>query len=520
VWDEATSFAAPISEGYIFSTESGVYIKKDHQESATMILEGRTAHAIANWGDSLLVGCDSGLFEVSRELKASRFGSYRRSVRSLIDYSSYEVYAGTQDGILYLNRLRGSELQTGTNTEVSKLIFAGEALAYLALDGAGVVYGDLPPHHRTIDAPPFEIAFVENSLFLISREGVFLWEVSSETSARSTLRSVFEDTVDMCAIGNGELLIVSKDRLFSATVSGATEVTPDAIRSVCHSGSVTIALGDEALGAVVSGQLLEESYRASNVSRISSVASLENCVLVGTDSGGYRFSQDGTPMGRPLDLGEIRSVASNVASFLVSSEDGLFVVESEVGDTPILLGILLAAAFFSGATGAALAWFGSGVFVAYRRRDALSMVWRLRDLLRLNPSTAPCRIDKINFEGGVDYRKTTRCLIRRTSVVILIIGPQWEQISCQAVRDEKWKDHVEAEIDLSLASRVFVLPVLVDRDDFPTEEYLPGALASISNLHAISLASRQGLYAGLPQLVWRIFLLRIRWIFLGSLTRK
>jgi hypothetical protein len=84
--------------------------------------------------------------------------------------------------------------------------------------------------------------------------------------------------------------------------------------------------------------------------------------------------------------------------------------------------------------------------------------------------------------------------IRRASVFIALIGPQWLTAKGQRGRRrlDSPTDLVRREIETALMLKVPVIPVLVDEARMPSRDQLPRSIADLANRNAYALPWQQG----------------------------
>ena len=131
----------------------------------------------------------------------------------------------------------------------------------------------------------------------------------------------------------------------------------------------------------------------------------------------------------------------------------------------------------------------SRFFISYRREDAAAEAGRLYDLLsqRFGPGAAFMDVDTIR--PGVDYRTTTEGHLRECDALLAVIGRHWEDIRDEAGRRrlDVADDLVRFEIEVALARRVAVIPVLINGAQAPSESTLPDSLKPLSRFQAIRI---------------------------------
>ena len=84
----------------------------------------------------------------------------------------------------------------------------------------------------------------------------------------------------------------------------------------------------------------------------------------------------------------------------------------------------------------------------------------------------------------MDFTAAIRTAIRRSSVLIALIGPEWIATGRDRLDVEDW---VREELHIALKERKRVIPVLVDGAKMPRRDDLPEALAPLANIQAAQL---------------------------------
>lgn len=118
------------------------------------------------------------------------------------------------------------------------------------------------------------------------------------------------------------------------------------------------------------------------------------------------------------------------------------------------------------------------IFVSYRRDDTRDESVRYHEYLRtLNHVVF---LDDEAIPPGADFPPVLWESIRRSDVVLALIGPRWAAGGRIAEPD----DYVRREIELALDLGKKVIPVLVDGAAVPRAEDLPPSLARLAHLNA------------------------------------
>lgn len=112
------------------------------------------------------------------------------------------------------------------------------------------------------------------------------------------------------------------------------------------------------------------------------------------------------------------------------------------------------------------------VFISYRRDDSAASAGRLYETLGNAIGSELLFKDVDNVGLGLDFRDEVERAIRRSQVLIAVVGPNWGSES-GLHRLNTDGDYVRQEIALALDHNLTVLPVLVDGAELPSPHDLP-----------------------------------------------
>jgi hypothetical protein len=144
-----------------------------------------------------------------------------------------------------------------------------------------------------------------------------------------------------------------------------------------------------------------------------------------------------------------------------------------------------------------------GIFISYRRDDAIDTVGRIYDHLKQDFDERRVFLDLDRQVGGVDFRESIRAALDRSDVVLAVIGPRWLSVSNpegQRRLDDPG-DWVRIEIESALASEVRLMPILVQGARMPRAEEMPAALRELAYRTAISVRPDPDFGRDIAQLV-------------------
>jgi len=132
----------------------------------------------------------------------------------------------------------------------------------------------------------------------------------------------------------------------------------------------------------------------------------------------------------------------------------------------------------------------SGLFINYRRDDTAPYAGRICDYLRRSFPKNKVFMDIDGIDPGEDFAKTINQTLALSKVVLVIIGPRWENITDRngARRLEDPDDYVVRELCAALDSDARVIPILVGGAVMPTIDKLPSRLQPLVRRNAIELS--------------------------------
>src|SRR5919112_4138459 len=135
------------------------------------------------------------------------------------------------------------------------------------------------------------------------------------------------------------------------------------------------------------------------------------------------------------------------------------------------------------------------IFLSYRRDDAQSATGRLADALEAHFGDDRVFRDR-EFDPGEDFVAAIRRGIESSTVLLVVIGRHWLDITDPQGRRriDDPGDFVRLEIELALAARVAVVPVLVDDTRMPSLAQLPPSLAEFARCQAVELSDSRWRY--------------------------
>ncbi len=129
------------------------------------------------------------------------------------------------------------------------------------------------------------------------------------------------------------------------------------------------------------------------------------------------------------------------------------------------------------------------IFISYRREDTVGQAGRLFDRLAERFGKEHVYRDIDTIAAGEDFVEAVRAKIRRSDVMLALIGPRWltaaDAAGHRRLADDK--DLVRVEIALGLERNIRVIPVLIQGATLPTAKDLPGELARLAQRNAVEV---------------------------------
>jgi len=133
------------------------------------------------------------------------------------------------------------------------------------------------------------------------------------------------------------------------------------------------------------------------------------------------------------------------------------------------------------------------LFLSYRREDSAGHAGRLADHLLDRFSSGSVFMDVESIGAGADFTTEIESAIGQADAVLVLIGPGWleARTASGSRRLNEPEDFVRREIEVALASEVWVIPVLVGGASMPAETELPESIAPLARRNALELLDRR-----------------------------
>jgi hypothetical protein len=136
---------------------------------------------------------------------------------------------------------------------------------------------------------------------------------------------------------------------------------------------------------------------------------------------------------------------------------------------------------------------GGEIFVNYRGADSRGYCAVL--YLELTRYFGPDRVflDYVSIPAGADFAEQLVSRVRRASVVLAVIGPDWlaRPGLFRRARIRSPRDWIRRELAEAFATGVRVIPVLVDEAELPSQRQLPACLAPLARCQYRRLRVRE-----------------------------
>lgn len=129
------------------------------------------------------------------------------------------------------------------------------------------------------------------------------------------------------------------------------------------------------------------------------------------------------------------------------------------------------------------------VFISYRRADSQATAGRLAQYLDAIPAVDEVFLDVDDIALGENFERRIEDTLARATHVFVLIGSQWPGTAGLSGQPRLFDadDVVRHETRLALASKLIVVPILIDATPMPRAADLPTDLRAMPMLNAFSL---------------------------------
>ena len=132
------------------------------------------------------------------------------------------------------------------------------------------------------------------------------------------------------------------------------------------------------------------------------------------------------------------------------------------------------------------------ISISYRRANSEAMTGRIFDRLAAHYGKEAIFRDIDNIPPGIDFRVHINDMLRKTTVLLSVIGPNW--VGAQAggtERIQQESDAVRVEIETALRRRTPLIPVLIGNTTMPGSDQLPPSLKDFAFRNALRVDTGQ-----------------------------
>src|ERR1700691_5515119 len=133
------------------------------------------------------------------------------------------------------------------------------------------------------------------------------------------------------------------------------------------------------------------------------------------------------------------------------------------------------------------------IAISYRRADSEAVTGRIFDRLASRYGKEAIFRDIDSIPPGIDFRVHINDMLRKTNILIAIIGPHWLGPSGGggAERIHQESDAVRVEIETALRRRTPLIPVLIGNTTMPNSDQLPPSLKDFAFRNAVRVDTGQ-----------------------------
>ncbi|MEJ1962994.1 MAG: 4a-hydroxytetrahydrobiopterin dehydratase [Gammaproteobacteria bacterium] len=129
------------------------------------------------------------------------------------------------------------------------------------------------------------------------------------------------------------------------------------------------------------------------------------------------------------------------------------------------------------------------IFISYRRTNSFE-VERIHEKLANRFPSASIFLDRDDIKPGEQFPLRIREAAGAAHVMLVVVGRDWASVQDPTTlkrRIELREDWVRQEVEIGLAARKPVIPVLLEGGEVPTSAQLPKSLRSLSTYNAVKL---------------------------------
>jgi hypothetical protein len=121
-----------------------------------------------------------------------------------------------------------------------------------------------------------------------------------------------------------------------------------------------------------------------------------------------------------------------------------------------------------------------GIFISYRRTDAVALAGRIYDRLRARYGDDLIFLDRESIPIGQEWTDNVGQALQRADVLLAVIGPSWLPALANI------NDPVRHELEAALQRKIPVVPLLL-ASSFPSQEQLPASMQDLCKWQAMEV---------------------------------
>lgn len=142
-------------------------------------------------------------------------------------------------------------------------------------------------------------------------------------------------------------------------------------------------------------------------------------------------------------------------------------------------------------------------FISYRRDDSADVTGRIYDRLAAHFGREAIFKDVDNIPLGVNFRDYMTDLMVDVSVVLVVIGRNWVTITDKHGnrRLEDANDFVRMEIEMALANRLPIVPLLVGGGNMPKGYELPNSIRNLVLYNGVPIRPDPDFHSDMDRLI-------------------
>lgn len=484
----------PLQSGFLVGAKNGLFRFHSLDHAFERIGGEGSVNEIYVLKDRILTATDRGLFEYRPDKMAhpwTLIPPYRRSVRQVYRYSDQEFFWGTQDGMFYQygNHVR----QASSNIEIIRIIGKlNDDIVSVTETEVVLTSGETSAQIECPDKITSAVV-IDDRLFVGTLSGLVLIDNGQAMPLRADL------AVRDLQVFGPKLLAATHQGLHSVDITSAG-LSKD---STLLQGDFTdlhtfneglIAIAGDRVCVLTSDAVLAHEIKGTKARVCIRDAEFGDKEFFTLDTGflcrahGSGGTVEWTFENVPSRVNDL--YMDGTGAMVLATQNGLAKFVPQVsrvfqwsGGCMLVLVMVLAL----------ILWRRNRlrpvVFISYRRDDARDAVGRLRDHMLRQLGSASVRMDVHDIQKGVDFRHEISRNIAESTVVLVIIGPQWTTIKDSAgiVRLFAEVDYVRYEIETARATDKPIIPVLLGDVPHLKTTDLPESIEFLTFLDALNL---------------------------------